>query len=99
MTTTQKPILGPTNKNPLSMATTQKPKVIQITVNDRIGKKEKIKCNEDDTIRNLKVLIAFKFGTHPDKMKLYLGNRVFPDKVTLADLEIHQGTEVNVAYD
>lgn len=83
----------PSNQNP------SKSEVIQVTVNDRIGKKEKIKCNSDDTIWTLKILISFKFGTSPQKIKLYLGNRVFNNKVTLEDYEIHHGTEINVAYD
>jgi ubiquitin-like protein 5 len=29
--------------------------MIEITVNDRLGKKVRVKCNEDDTIGDLKV--------------------------------------------
>ena len=38
-------------------------KMIEITVNDRLGKKVRIKCNEDDTIGDLKKLIAAQTGT------------------------------------
>ena len=37
--------------------------MIEITVNDRQGKKVRIKCNEDDTIGDLKKLIAAQTGT------------------------------------
>jgi len=37
--------------------------MIEITVNDRLGKKVRIKCNEDDTIGDLKKLIAAQTGT------------------------------------
>ena len=39
------------------------PEMIEITVNDRLGKKVRIKCNEDDTIGDLKKLIAAQTGT------------------------------------
>ena len=32
--------------------------MIEITVNDRLGKKVRVKCNGDDTIGDLKKLIA-----------------------------------------
>ena len=38
-------------------------RMIEITVNDRLGKKVRIKCNEDDTIGDLKKLIAAQTGT------------------------------------
>jgi ubiquitin-like protein 5 len=37
--------------------------MIEITVNDRLGKKVRVKCNEDDTIGDLKKLIAAQTGT------------------------------------
>ena len=37
--------------------------MIEITVNDRLWKKVRIKCNEDDTIGDLKKLIAAQTGT------------------------------------
>ena len=44
-------------------ATALQIKMIEITVNDRLGKKVRIKCNEDDTIGDLKKLIAAQTGT------------------------------------
>jgi hypothetical protein len=40
--------------------------MIEITVNDRLGKKVRVKCNEDDTIGDLKKLIAAQTGTRLD---------------------------------
>jgi hypothetical protein len=37
--------------------------MIEITVNDRLGKKVRVKCNEDDTIGDLKKLVAAQTGT------------------------------------
>ncbi len=44
--------------------------MIEIVVNDRLGKKEKIKCYKTDTVGTLKKLISMKTGTRPDKIKL-----------------------------
>ena len=38
-------------------------KMIEITVNDRLGKKVRIKCNPTDTIGDLKKLVAAQTGT------------------------------------
>ena len=45
--------------------------MIEITVNDRLGKKVRIKCNEDDTIGDLKKLIAAQTGTRWRKSGLF----------------------------
>lgn len=37
--------------------------MIEITVNDRLGKKVRIKCNPTDTIGDLKKLISAQTGT------------------------------------
>ena len=44
--------------------------MIEITVNDRLGKKVRVKCNEDDSIGDLKKLIAAQTGTRADKIVL-----------------------------
>ena len=45
--------------------------MIEITVNDRLGKKVRIKCNEDDTIGDLKKLIAAQTGTRWSNIGLF----------------------------
>ena len=37
--------------------------MIEVVLNDRLGKKVKVKCNEDDTIGDLKKLVALVVGT------------------------------------
>uniref|UniRef100_A0A6M2CK92 Ubiquitin-like protein 5 n=1 Tax=Rhipicephalus microplus TaxID=6941 RepID=A0A6M2CK92_RHIMP len=44
--------------------------MIEITCNDRLGKKVRVKCNDDDTIGDLKKLIAAQTGTRWDKIVL-----------------------------
>lgn len=50
--------------------TSANPTMIEIVVNDRLGKKEKIKCMPTDTIGDIKKLIAAKTGTRSDKIRL-----------------------------
>jgi ubiquitin-like protein 5 len=71
----------------------------QIIVNDRIGHKERIKCNDDDKIGDIKILIAFKIGTRAERIRLLLANRVLVDDVTLSDYEIHHGTQIDMSYE
>lgn len=59
--------------------------MIEITCNDRLGKKVRVKCNPDDTIADLKKLIAAQIGTQYDKIILKKWYRIFNDNVTLAD--------------
>ena len=37
--------------------------MIEVVVNDRLGKKVRVKCNEDDTVGDLKKLVAAQIGT------------------------------------
>ncbi len=39
--------------------------MIEVVCNDRLGKKIRVKCNEDDTIGDLKKLIAAQTGRIP----------------------------------
>jgi ubiquitin-like protein 5 len=36
--------------------------MIEIIVNDRLGKKVRVKCNEDDSVGDLKKLVAALIG-------------------------------------
>ena len=89
-------------------------KMIEITVNDRLGKKVRIKCNEDDTIGDLKKLIAAQTGTrwvnlHEkyfdnevcfrwDKIVLKKWYTIFKDHIALEDYEIHDGMNLELYY-
>ena len=43
--------------------------MIEVILNDRLGKKIRVKCNEDDTIGDLKKLVAAQTGTRPEKIR------------------------------
>ncbi len=44
--------------------------MIEVIVNDRLGKKERIKCCPQDKVGDFKKLISAKTGTRPDKIRL-----------------------------
>lgn len=70
----------------------------EIWVNDHHSHKERIKVNPDDTIGDLKKLIAFKIGTRPEKIRLHFANKILSDNVTLDDYEIHEGMQITMSY-
>ena len=72
--------------------------MIEITVNDRLGKKVRVKCNEDDSIGDLKKLIAAQTGTRADKIVLKKWYTIFKDHIQLQDYEIHDGMNLELYY-
>ena len=44
--------------------------MMEVICNDRLGKKVRVKVNEDDTIGDLKKLIAAQVGTRPEKIRI-----------------------------
>lgn len=72
--------------------------MLEIIVNDRLGKKVRIKCNEDDTIGDLKKLIAAQTGTRHDKLILKKWYTVYKDHITLEDYEIKDGMNLELYY-
>ena len=72
--------------------------MIEITVNDRLGKKVRVKCNEDDSIGDLKKLIAAQTGTRADKIVLKKWYTIFKDHIKLEDYEIHDGMNLELYY-
>ena len=65
--------------------------MLEVILNDRLGKKVRVKCNEDDTIGDLKKLAAAQLGTRPEKLKIQKWYTVYKDHITLEDYEIHDG--------
>lgn len=65
--------------------------MIEVVLNDRLGKKIRVKCNEDDTVGDLKKLVAAQTGTRPEKIRIQKWHIVYKDHITLADYEIHDG--------
>jgi ubiquitin-like protein 5 len=72
--------------------------MIEVTANDRLGKKVRVKCNPDDTIGDLKKLIAAQTGTRPEKIRLQKWHTVFKDHITLADYEIKDSMSLELYY-
>jgi ubiquitin-like protein 5 len=72
--------------------------MIEVVVNDRVGKKVRVKCNSDDTVRDLKKVIAAQIGTRPEKIRLQRWYQMLKDHITLDDYEVHDGTGVDLYY-
>ena len=66
--------------------------------NDRLGKKVQVKCNEDDTISDLKKLVAAQTGTRPEKIRIQKWYNIYKDHITLKDYEIHDGMGLELYY-
>ncbi|KAF8368357.1 ubl-5 [Pristionchus pacificus] len=72
--------------------------MIEVTVNDRLGKKVRIKCNPTDTIGDLKKLIAAQTGTRFEKIVLKKWYTIYKDHITLQDYEVHDGFNFELYY-
>jgi ubiquitin-like protein 5 len=55
-------------------------------------------CSPDDTIGDLKKLIAAQTGTKPEKIKLQKWYTIFKDHITLEDYEVHDGFGFELYY-
>lgn len=73
-------------------------RMIEVACNDRLGKKIRVKCNPDDTIGDLKKLIAAQTGTRAEKIRLQKWYSVFKDHITLQDYEIGDGSNLELYY-
>lgn len=72
--------------------------MIEIILNDRLGKKVRVKVNEDDSVGDLKKVAAAQLGTRPEKIRLQKWNTVFKDHIRLSDYEIHDGMNLELYY-
>jgi len=72
------------------------PGLIEVIANDRLGTKVKVKCSPDDTVGDLKKIIAAQTGTHPSKIRLKKWYTEYKDHITLADYEIHDGMSLEM---
>mmetsp|Transcript_5721 Transcript_5721/g.35634 ORF Transcript_5721/g.35634 Transcript_5721/m.35634 type:complete len:111 (-) Transcript_5721:502-834(-) len=73
--------------------------MIEVVLNDRLGRKVRVKCNPDDTIGDLKKLVAAQTGTRPERIRIQKWYTVYKDHITLADYEIHDGMGLELYYD
>lgn len=72
--------------------------MLEVTCNDRLGKKIRVKCNEDDTIGDLKKLIAAQTGTRPDKIVLKKWYTIFKDHISLKDCKSNSRALILFGY-
>ena len=72
--------------------------MIEVVLNDRLGKKVRAKCNEDDTISDLKKLVAAQTGTRPEKIRIQKWYNIYKDHITLKDYEVHDGMGLELYY-
>lgn len=56
--------------------------MLEVILNDRLGKKIRVKCNEDDTIGDLKKLVAAQTGKCPLPTLLHFRPQDDDDLVT-----------------
>ncbi|KAJ3760680.1 ubiquitin-related domain-containing protein [Lentinula raphanica] len=70
--------------------------LIEIIVNDRLGRKVRVKCSRYDTVGDLKKLIAAQTGTHHSKIQLKKWYTIYKDHITLSDYEIHDGMSLEM---
>lgn len=76
----------------------ERQKMIEVVLNDRLGKKVRVKCNEDDTIGDLKKLVAAQTGTRSEKIRIQKWYNIYKDHITLMDYEIHDGMGLELYY-
>jgi ubiquitin-like protein 5 len=55
-------------------------------------------CSEDDTVGDLKKLVAAQTGTRPDKIRIQKWYTIYKDHITLADYEIQDGMGLELYY-
>lgn len=73
--------------------------MLEITCNDRLGKKVRVKCNPDDTIGDLKKLIAAQTGTRYDKIVLKKWYTIYKDNIRLSDCKyVHADYSFNKVF-
>ncbi|KAJ8462015.1 hypothetical protein ONZ51_g11174 [Trametes cubensis] len=56
----------------------------------------RVKCSPDDTVGDLKRLIAAQTGTDHTKIQLKKWYTIYKDHITLADYEIHDGMSLEM---
>lgn len=72
--------------------------MIEVILNDRLGKKVRVKCNQSDTVGDLKKLAAAQLGTRWEKIRIQKWYTIYKDHVPLADYEIHDGMGLELYY-
>jgi ubiquitin-like protein 5 len=74
------------------------PIMIEVVLNDRLGKKVRVKCNDTDTVGVLKKLAAAQLGTRSDKLCIKKWYNIYKDHISLKDYEVHDGMGLELYY-
>lgn len=72
--------------------------MIEVIVNDRLGRIVKLKCLETDRVEDFKKVLAIQLGSSHSKIVLQKGGAVLKDHITLDDYEVHDGTYLELYY-
>ncbi|KAF7362275.1 Aldehyde dehydrogenase [Mycena venus] len=81
---------------PFLLSRSPKMALIEVIANDRLGRKVRVKCSPDDTVGDLKKLIAAQTGTDHTKIQLKKWYTIYKDHITLSDYEIHDGMSLEM---
>lgn len=71
---------------------------IEVTCSDRVGRKVRVKCLPEDTIRDLKSVLALQTSMDVDRLLLKKGYITYKDHITLNDYEIHDQSMLELYY-
>lgn len=72
--------------------------MIEVSVNDRLGKNVKVKCLPSDTVGDFKKILSLQIGTDWEKIVLKKGNQTYKNHITLDDYEIGNGFNFELYY-
>ena len=72
--------------------------MIEVIVDDRCGKRARVKCSPSDTVGTLKLLVAAQIGTKPEKIVLKKAYIYYKDHITLDDYEVSDGFAFELYY-
>jgi hypothetical protein len=61
---------GGVEKSSMNLSGKDRAVMIEVVLNDRLGKKVRVKCNSNDTVGDLKKLAAAQLGTKSDKLRI-----------------------------
>lgn len=72
--------------------------MIEVEVNDRLGKKIRVKCEAEDTVGDFKKVLALQMGISWTKIILQKGGSTLKDHISLDDYEVHDQTYLELYY-
>lgn len=72
--------------------------MIEVSANDRLGKKVRVKCLPTDTVGEFKQVLGVQAGMAPDKIVLKKGHMVYKDHIMLEDYEVEDGFNFELYY-